>query len=201
MNMDQKTIATYDAKAQDYASKFDSGAKPGTHLSRFMAALPKGGDVLDLGCGPGGSAGHLHRAGYVVDAIDASQEMVRLARETQGVNARQATFDDVTEVAVYDGVWANFSLLHAAREDMPRHLAAIARSLRDGGHFHIGMKTGDGMKRDHLDRRYTYYTEADLTNLIRAAGFEILATDRGHEIGLAGTDDWWVVIMGKRTYG
>jgi len=32
MNMDQKTIATYDAKAQDYASKFDSGAKAAMFL-------------------------------------------------------------------------------------------------------------------------------------------------------------------------
>lgn len=196
--MDEKTIRLYDAKARDYATRFDGGTKPGAHLARFIAALPDGGHVLDLGCGPGGSAGHMQRAGLRVDAIDASREMVKMARDTQGVNARHATFDDLDAVAAYDGVWANFSLLHAAREDLPRHLDAIARSLRSGGTFHIGMKTGTGMSRDHLDRRYTFVEEAELATLLEGAGFDILHRDRGHEVGLAGTDDWWIVMMARK---
>lgn len=201
MTADTKTIALYDGKAQDYATRFDSGDKPGKFLVRFMAALPEGGSVLDLGCGPGGAAGHMNRARFAVDAVDASSEMVRLTQEIHGIEARIATFDDLDAVDAYDGVWANFSLLHAPRDALPRHMAAIAHSLRAGGHFHIGMKTGTGMHRDHMERRYTYVEEDELIGLIADAGMEVVATDRGHEVGLAGTDDHWVVMLARRTDG
>lgn len=197
MTADPKTIALYDAKAQDYATRFDSGGKPGAHLARFIAALPKGGRALDLGCGPGGSAGHMVQAGLIVDAVDASAEMVRMVRDTHGIDARHATFDDLDAVATYDGVWANFSLLHAPRDALPRHLAAIAHSLKPGGHVHIGMKTGTGMARDHMERRYTFVTEDELAGLLDAAGLQVIATDRGQEVGLAGTNDHWVVMMAR----
>ena len=195
---DEKTIAVYDAKAEDYATRFDSGDGPGAHLSRFIAAIADGGFVLDLGCGPGGSAGHMAAAGLSVDALDASGEMVRLANQKTGVTARQATFDDLDAEGIYDGVWANFSLLHAPREQLPDHFAAIATSLKDRGLFHIGMKTGEGTKRDHMDRKYTFVGEAELRQLLEAAGFNILAQDTGHEVGLAGTDDWWIVLMAQK---
>ena len=197
MNVDEKTIQLYNEKAADYAAKFDSSGKPRSHLVRFMGALPQGGSVLDLGCGPGGASGHMMRAGFDVDAVDASREMVRMAIETQGVAARVATFDDLDADGVYDGVWANFSLLHAPREALPKHLAAIARSLRSGGIFNIGMKTGTGMSRDHLERRYTFVTEDELVGLLDDAGLDVIAKDVGHEVGLAGTDDPWIVIMAR----
>ena len=195
MSVDQKTIAVYNEKAADYAARFDTNAKPGAHLRRFIDALLPGGDVLDLGCGTAGASRHMMAAGLNVDAVDASAEMIRVAAEVNGVTARQGTFDDLDAVDAYDGVWANFSLLHAPREKLPLHLAAIVRALRAGGVFHIGMKTGAGTTRDHLERKYTFVSETELRDLLTDAGLEIVAQDVGHEVGLAGTDDWWIVVM------
>ncbi len=195
MSVDQKAIAVYNEKAADYAARFDTNAKPGAHLRRFIEALPSGGDVLDLGCGTGGASRHMMAAGLNVDAMDASAEMIRVAAKVNGVTARQGTFDDLDAVDAYDGVWANFSLLHAPREKLPLHLAAIVRALRAGGVFHIGMKTGAGTTRDHLERKYTFVSETELRDLLTDAGLEIVAQDVGHEVGLAGTDDWWIVVM------
>lgn len=195
MSVDQKTIAVYNEKAADYAARFDTNAKPGAHLRRFIEALPSGGDVLDLGCGTAGASRHMMAAGLNVDAMDASAEMIRVAAEVNGVTARQGTFDDLDAVDAYDGVWANFSLLHAPREKLPLHLAAIVRALRAGGVFHIGMKTGAGTTRDHLERKYTFVSETELRDLLTDAVLEIAAQDVGHEVGLAGTDDWWIVVM------
>ena len=195
MSVDQKTIAVYNEKAADYAARFDTNAKPGAHLRRFIETLPSGGDVLDLGCGTAGASRHMMAAGLNVDAMDASAEMIRVAAEVNGVTARQDTFDDLDAVDAYDGVWANFSLLHAPREKLPLHLAAIVRALRAGGVFHIGMKTGAGTTRDHLERKYTFVSETELRDLLTDAGLEIVAQDVGHEVGLAGTDDWWIVVM------
>ncbi len=200
MSVDPKTLAVYNEKAADYATVFDQSGTPGAHLARFIAAVQGGGRVVDLGCGPGGSARMMMDAGLDVDAMDASPEMVKFACE-KGVAARVATFDDLSGDAINDGVWANFSLLHAPRDMLPVYLAAISKSLRSGGVFHIGMKTGEGTKRDHLERKYTFVAEPELRHLLEDAGLQIVAQDTGHEVGLAGTDDWWVVLMAVKPHG
>ncbi|KPP90583.1 MAG: Methylase involved in ubiquinone/menaquinone biosynthesis [Rhodobacteraceae bacterium HLUCCA08] len=196
MSADPRTIAAYDARAQDYAERFGTEDAPGASLRRFADALPPGGHVLDLGCGPGTSAARLMAMGFALDALDASAEMVRLAR-ARSVPARQAGFDDLDASAAYDGVWANFSLLHAPRADLPGHLAAIARALKSGGLLHIGMKLGTGQARDRLDRRYTYVARDELAELLVRAGFTLLCEHHFEEAGLAGTIDPGIVILAR----
>lgn len=190
---DHETIAVYDTRAGDYA-KLEPSETPSDTLAAFIKALPDGARVLDLGCGPGSSARHMDRAGCVVDALDASAEMIELASSIDGVTARQASFDDISGAALYDGVWANFSLLHAARTDMPKHLAAIHTALKPGGLFHIAVKEGSGEGRDNLGRHYTYYTESGLTALLQTAGFSVGPYRRGRDKGLSGTDDNWISV-------
>lgn len=194
MSADPRTIAVYDAKADDYADRFAS-AEPDRHLSAFIAALPEGAHVLDLGCGPGTASAFLRAAGHVPDPVDASPAMIALANRRHDIDARLATFDDIDAVARYDGIWANFSLLHASRADLPRHLAALRRAVKPGGLLHLGMKTGAGEARDGLDRLYSYYSVAELKTILAEAGFTVTATSEGHERGLAGTDDPFVVIV------
>lgn len=190
---DRETIAVYDARAGDYA-KLETTDTPSETLATFIAALPTGARVLDLGCGPGTSARHMVRAGCVVDALDASAEMIGLASAIDGVTARQASFDEISGTAIYDGVWANFSLLHAPRADMPRHLSAIHTALKPGGLFHIAVKEGTGAHRDSINRLYTYYTEAELTGLLQAAGFSVGPYRRGRDKGLSGEDADWIAV-------
>lgn len=192
---DDVTRAVYDAEAARYAEITDAYNRADPRLADFMAAVPAGGRVLDLGCGPGASAEEMARAGFTVDAMDASPAMVALVEARAGVNAILGGFDDIAGADVYDGVWANFSLLHAARADMPRHLAAIRRALRPGGAFHIALKTGEGAKRDRLGRFYTYYTEDELTGLLVEAGFVPRARHTGCDKGLDGTDALWIAVL------
>ncbi len=190
---DPETIRIYDSRANDYAEVTASDG-PDATLTAFIAALPQGGRVLDLGCGPGLSSGHMAAAGLTVEAWDASQAMVALATDRPGVTARQASFDDLDAEAAYDGIWANFSLLHAPRADMPRHLAAIARALKPGGVFHIGVKEGEGEKRDSLGRHYTYYSATSLTALLQDAGLTPGAYTHGADKGLDGVVAPWITV-------
>ncbi|MEZ5913668.1 MAG: class I SAM-dependent methyltransferase [Paracoccaceae bacterium] len=197
MSRDARTVAAYDARAGDYAARF-AADRPGRHLAAFMALLPAAADVLDLGCGPGDASAFLAAAGHRPDPVDASSAMVQLARERHGLPARLATFDDIAAEATYDGVWANFSLLHAPREAFPRHLAALFRALRPAGLLHLGLKTGTGEGRDRLERFYTYVTVPEITGLLGNAGFAVIATEEGRETGLAGTDDPFVILRARR---
>ncbi len=195
---DRETLDVYDAKAQEYDTCFCAGAGPGEQLQSFLDHVPAGSDLLDLGCGPGRSAEKMAAAGHRVIATDASAEMVKLAATRAGVTARQEVFDDLTAVDAFDGIWANFSLLHADEADLPRYLAAIAAALRQGGIFHIGMKIGDGMHRDGIGRRYTYVTETGLKDALAAIGLQPFAEWTGEDKGLAGTVDPWIVLQARK---
>ncbi len=194
--IDPKTIAYYDASVDDYI-KMVSRETPDTDLQSFIDTVPKGGTVLDLGCGPGNSAAMMQTAGLIADATDASAEMVRSARERFGVNATQARFDELDVVAKYDGIWANFSLLHAPRSEMPANLQRIHTALKSGGYLHLGLKTGDGEKRDKLGRNYTYYQPDELKALLIVANFKP-NTDRSgcidETMSMSGTHDPYMIV-------
>lgn len=196
MTVDKQTIETYDAKAQDYVDLVTT-EQPTRQLQAFMDALPAGGLALDLGCGPGNSAAMMRDRGFAVTAIDASPKMAELGSQKYGLDIRIATFDDLDEIAVYDGVWASFSLLHAPRNDVPRHLAAIHKSLKTGGVFVIGVKTGTGAARDGIGRQYTFFEDGELDQLLRDAGFEPLSVETGIDKGLAGTMDPWIIVTAR----
>ena len=194
---DAQTVGVYDSRAADYAAKTDDYNTADPRLAAFIAACPAGGRVLDLGCGPGISAAKMAEAGLTVEAVDASAEMVALAGRHPGVTARQAAFDEIAGEDVYDGIWANFSLLHAPRADFPRHLATLHRVLKTGGAFLIGMKLGAGAARDAIGRLYTYYSEDELMDYLRAAGFTPTDVTHGQGEGLDGNVSDWISVAAR----
>ncbi|MFV2035577.1 MAG: class I SAM-dependent methyltransferase [Halocynthiibacter sp.] len=197
MSADSETIALYDARVGDYR-RLVSSEVPNPKLERFIDAVitaeGAGARVLDLGCGPGNAAARMAARGLDVDAVDASGEMVRTARQVYGIAARQAQFSDIVGKRIYAGVWASFSLLHAPRSAFSGHLAALHLALVAGGLFHIGMKTGNGENRDSIGRFYTYYTEAELNRLVEEAGFSVTHQTLGEDVGLDGTLAPWIIL-------
>ncbi|WP_135505899.1 class I SAM-dependent methyltransferase [Roseovarius aestuariivivens] len=197
MSGDKNTLAVYAARAEDYAHLTRKAAEDPL-LHAFIEAMPQGAAVLDLGCGPGNAAAAMAEAGLAVTATDAVPEMVALAARHPGVTAQVATFDDITGDALYDGVWANFSLLHAEPQALPRHLTALAHALKPGGRLHVAMKTGEGAHRDDLGRHYTYVTETGLSQLLSDAGLTPVATTTGADKGLDGKLAPWVAITAEK---
>ncbi len=195
---DKETLAVYAKAAGDYAKRFarveDADVDQFHDLTALFALLPENGLVLDLGCGPGQWAAKIRDAGYRVEAMDASPEMAELAKDRYDLDVTVAPFEALEAEGVYDGIWANFSLLHAPKADMPAHLARIHRALKPGGAFHIGTKLGEGESRDHLGRFYSYYGEDELIGLLEAAGFTVTRKRTGSAVGLAGSDDTFVIL-------
>lgn len=193
---DRKTLETYSKKATDYAA-LDASEGEKTALDGFLSLIPKGGAILDLGCGPGTHAARMLAEGFKVSAIDATPAFVEAACE-KGVDARLGTFDDLTETAAHDGIWASFSLLHARKSDFPRHLAAIRQALKRNGVLYLGLKLGTGEHRDSLGRLYAYYEEPELRDLLAAAGFTDIRATTGENIGLAGTLDRFILLTARQ---
>ena len=193
---DKETIEVYNNQVDDYIDAVPDVSGDAT-LVRFLELLAPESHVLDLGCGPGMFAAFMKKQGHEVDATDASFGMVETAQKKYGLAARLATFDDLNEVEIYDGVWANFSLLHASPDDLPNHLLAIRKSLKPDGLFHMAVKTGSGVQRDTLGRNYSYYSPEDLQSHLVEAGFSPFETATGEGKGLAGDVSKWVAILSR----
>jgi len=188
-----ETIRVYDRMADEYRAF--AGDHAPTEIEEFMKALPPRARILDLGCGPGHHAARMAEAGFSVLAVDGSAEMVARATRRDGVSARRATFDDIPAFGPVDGIWASFSLLHAPRADLPRHLAALHAICEPGGPLFLGMKLGAGEKTDRLGRRYSYYSENGLRAALSDAGFVPGAVRFGSGKGLSGDVEDWMTMM------
>ena len=194
MTIDPKTIAIYDDKTNEYAAMTEGVPHD---LVRFHDYLPNGGLILDYGCGPGTSAAYLAKQGHIADAFDASKKMVAYAQKHSGVTAWQATFDQFNAQDTYDGIWASFSLLHAAREDIPAFLQNIHTAIKNGGVLYIAMKLGSGRHRDDLQRLYTYVSEVELRTWLTDAGFDWIDHTTGETPGLDGSMSAWIGVFAR----
>lgn len=166
---DEPTLGFYDRESAAYAEWSTPEESP--WLAAFIAMTPAAGLVLDYGCGGGWAAARMLAAGRRVDAFDGSARLAEEASRRAGINVRVMRFESLEAEARYDGVWASFCLLHAPRVTMPGNLARIARALKPGGAFYLGLKRGAGEARDTLGRFYTYFEAAEIRALLAAAGF------------------------------
>jgi 2-polyprenyl-3-methyl-5-hydroxy-6-metoxy-1,4-benzoquinol methylase len=78
----------------------------------FLALLKPGARILDAGCGSGRDLKAFSERGYQVVGLDASELMVRLAREHSDQQVHHLAFQEVTYKEEFDGIWACASLLH-----------------------------------------------------------------------------------------
>lgn len=122
----------YDANARDFFGQ-TVDLDTSEARARFMARLPAAARVLDAGCGSGRDSLHFLRAGLDVDAVDASGEMVRLARRHTGLPVAHMDVLDMPPQGDYDGVWAMASLIHLDVALLPRALRVLGLTLRPGG--------------------------------------------------------------------
>ncbi len=151
--MDKATLRFYRENAQAYAEREIAAH---TRLTRFLALLPPGASILELGCGAGAASAQMLADGFDVCPTDGSPEMAAEASRRLGRPVETLLFHDLDKTEAYDGVWANACLLHVPRPELAQVLTLIWRALKPGGHFYASFKTGDAEGRDTLDRYYNY---------------------------------------------
>ena len=160
--MDDDTLRFYQHNAEAYAQREITSRQ--ARLTRFLARLPPGAAILELGCGAGGDSAEMLAMGFHVHPTDGSPEMAEVASRRLGRPVKTLLFHDLDEVEAYHGVWANACLLHVPRAELTQVLALIRCALKPGGTFYASYKAGDGDGRDTLNRYYNYPT----TNWLRA---------------------------------
>src|SRR5262245_32426079 len=131
--------ACYDTVAREYADRFagELAHKPLDRelLARFAAEVREGGQVYDLGCGPGQTTAFLHGCGVQVRGLDLSAELLREARQRHP----NLEFEpgDMLALPLADaslaGVVAFYAIVHLSPAGLRRALAEMHRVLRPGG--------------------------------------------------------------------
>jgi len=158
------TTNYYDNNARDYFdSTVDMDMVP--LYERFLPYVPVGGTILDAGCGSGRDSKEFLRRGYVVTAIDASAEMVRLASAYTGLPVHHLRFEEMKFASVFDGIWASASLLHVPRASMHAALERLIAALKTGGICYMSYKLGDG-ERTEGGRYFNDQNEESLTKAL-----------------------------------
>lgn len=175
--------ADYDDMAQAY-TEFVGEAFAGQPLNHVMvqafADLVRragGGQVADVGCGPGHVTGYLRDRGVDAFGVDLSPELVSIARQ-----AHPGVRFDVGDMGVLDvptaglaGVLANYSLIHTPPDALPALLAELCRVLVPGGHLLLAFQALDaaGEAAEPFDHRVSpawRYSPDHVLGLLGQAG-------------------------------
>ncbi|MBO1418979.1 class I SAM-dependent methyltransferase [Streptomyces sp. FH025] len=99
-----------------------------------------GGEVADLGCGPGRVTAYLSALGLSAFGVDVSGEMVALARraypQLRFLRGSMAALD-LADGAL-GGILAWYSVHHTPAEQLPALFQEFSRVLAPGGHLLLG---------------------------------------------------------------
>jgi len=183
--VDECNRVAYDVYADSYNAKW--GDQPLKELADWFLdeasklGLPKGGHILDAGCGPGQYARYFHDRGYQVTALDCSPEMLRIAKGRDGGRGITYIQEDMRNTSFpdnsFDAVFSCASLLHVLPEDVPTTLREWRRILKNKGILFISVQI-ERQSRLEWDNRYMifYENEDEVCKTIEDTGFKVVKT-------------------------
>ena len=132
LHITAKTLADYEATAES----FWHGTKD-HDVSQNIAALLRHIEgthrfaILDFGCGPGRDLKILHELGHDPIGVDGTARFVEMARAYSGCEVWHQDFLKLTlPQERFDGVFANASLFHVPRQELPRVLTELRACLK-----------------------------------------------------------------------
>ncbi len=183
---DDDIIELYRRHAQAWDEARGDQLREGRWLDRFLALLPPGGRVLDLGCGSGRPmARYCLERGYAVTGVDAAPELIALCRERLPDGAWEVA--DMRRLALgrrFDGLLAWHSLFHLTPEHQAAMFDVFEAHTAPGAAlmFTSGLNRGMAMGRFQGEPLYHASLDPDEYHACLAAhGFKCVA----HEVGQA----------------
>ncbi len=179
----KETIKAYNKHAQYLSEYFKRRMDFDRRLEfrKFIEFLEgTGKKILDLGCGAGDNSVWFKENELDVEAVDLSNEMVKLAK-CKGVDAEVMDIEDLKfEDNSFDGVWAVTSLLHVSKRDIGAVLNKIREIIKPNGIFFMDVKEGEGErfvvdKNDSTTKKFfVFWKQDELIDLVVNNGFELI---------------------------
>ena len=161
----------------------------------FLSYLKEGSYILDFGCGSGRDTRYFLKKGYRVDAIDGSEEMVRIASENTGIEVKHMLFQELNETGKYDGIFACASILHVRREELPDILNKMYKALKNGGVIYVSFKYGT-FEGERNGRYFTDMNEERIESLMQEVpAMEVLKETITADVRPGRADEKWLNVF------
>jgi SAM-dependent methyltransferase len=128
--------------------------------------------ILDFGCGPGRDLRAFAQRGHRVVGLEGAPALAEMARAHGACEVWQQDFLRLElPVASFDGVFANASLFHVPRQELPRVLRQLYATLKPGGVLFSSNPRGENQETISGERYGAYYDLPTWRDYLVTAGF------------------------------
>jgi SAM-dependent methyltransferase len=185
MYSSQHTVHIYNRHVKEYMNRFmDLGLYKDT-FEFLLETLPPGGNVLELGCGPGNVAKHMlgKRPDLYYLGIDLAPEMIKAAKEENpGAEFQLLDIRNADRIeGRFDAVIAAFSIPYLSSDDLPGVMANMSRLTAENGMIYLSFMEGARERSGFEKTSFTgeeelyisYYPAPEIELLLKENGFEI----------------------------
>ncbi len=199
VRVSRDTLAHYDAAAQSYREHtLDHDVSQNTAALLDAIEGPGPYTILDLGCGPGRDLDAFLALGHEAVGLDGCAEFVAMARDGSGCEVLHQDFLAMDLPAgAFDGVFANASLFHVPKQELPRVLAEIRSALKPRGVLFSSNPRGNGEEGWSGDRYVCFHGARSWLRLVRSAGYSEI-THYYRPPGLPRSQQAWLASVWRK---
>jgi SAM-dependent methyltransferase len=128
--------------------------------------------ILDFGCGPGRDLKAFVQRGHRVVGLEGAPALAAMARAHSDCEVWQQDFLQLElPAAHFDGVFANASLFHVPRQELPRVLRQLHATLKPDGVMFSSNPRGNNEESVNGERYGAYHDLTAWRDYLHAAGF------------------------------
>lgn len=172
-DLTRRTLAHYGGSVDSFwqgTKDHDVSQNRAALLDAIEAAPPF--TILDMGCGPGRDLIYFKSLGHEAVGLEGAAEMAEMARRQSGCKVMHQDFVAMDlPAARFDGIFANASLFHVPRRELPRVLGELHASLKPGGVLFTSNPRGDNEEAMNGERFCCFHDLEAWRGYVGGAGF------------------------------
>jgi len=190
MDMDQKTVAAYEAAAAAFAEDWHAQPEPADLHAVVKRFFRPGGRTADIGCGSGREVAFLAANGYDAVGYDAADALLEQARlRYPKLTFKAATLPELAGVpdGGFDNVLCETVIMHLPRAEIAPAVGRMLALLKRNGILYLSWRVTDGGdRRDPHGRLYTAFDGALVREALAGAAVlldeEVTSASSGNKI-------------------
>ena len=186
--MHERIIGLYEDNAAAWDEARGAELKERVWIDQFLAHVPDGGRLLDLGCGSGRPvAAYLIERGFRVTGIDSSPSLIALCRKR--FPDHEWLVGDMRALDLgcrFDGILAWYSFFHLHFDDQRAMFPRFAAHAQPGAPliFTSGPEHGEAIGEWQGEPLYhASLSPEEYRRLLASAGYDVLSFNPGMPVG------------------